>query len=89
VFGIPNDVREEVNTVGLPVDAYHREIATRIRALLGKRKISQNVLADLADVGRGQLSAVINAKQSPTVRTLKKIADALGVNPRDLLPPPG
>jgi transcriptional regulator with XRE-family HTH domain len=65
---------------------YHREIAARIRQLLRKRKISQNVLADLTGVGRGQLSAIINAEQSPTVRTLKKIADAFEVNARELLP---
>jgi transcriptional regulator with XRE-family HTH domain len=70
------------------VDAYHQAIADRIKQLLSKRKISQNVLADLAAVGRGQLSAIINAKQSPTVRTLKKIADALEVDTRDLLPSP-
>jgi transcriptional regulator with XRE-family HTH domain len=86
VFGIPNECVGQVNTVGPSVDAYHREMATRIRQLLRKRKISQNVLADLAGVARGQLSAIINAEQSPTVRTLKKIADAFGVNPRELLP---
>lgn len=68
------------------MDAYHREIAERIKQLLRKRKVSQNVLADLAGVARGQLSAIVNAEQSPTVRTLKKIADALDVGVKALLP---
>lgn len=71
----------------MSVDAYHRELAARIRQLLRKRNVSQNVLADLAGVGRGQMSAIINAQQSPTVRTLKKLADALDVDPGELLPP--
>ncbi|HZP66399.1 MAG TPA: helix-turn-helix transcriptional regulator [Rudaea sp.] len=68
------------------MDDFHRAVAERIRALIRKRKLSQNVLADLAGVGRGQMTAILRAKASPTLRTLKKIADALEVDVRDLLP---
>lgn len=68
------------------MDDFHRGVAERIKQLARRRKISQNVLADLAGVGRGQMSAILNAKQSPTLRTLKKIADAGEVDVRDLLP---
>ncbi len=86
LFGIPNDPATKVNTVTSTVDEFHRGIAKRIKALAARKKISQNVLADLAVVGRGQMSAILNAKQSPTARTLKKIADALEVDVRELLP---
>lgn len=71
----------------METDAFHRALADRIKLHLRKRKLSQNVLADLAGVARGQMTAILSAQQSPTVRTLKKIADALGVDPRDLFPP--
>jgi len=68
-------------------DAAHRYFAARIRELVRRRKWSQNQLADFAGLSRAQLSRVLNGKQSPTLGTMLKIAAALDVSARDLLPP--
>jgi transcriptional regulator with XRE-family HTH domain len=68
------------------VDALHREIARRIEQAARRKKWSLNQLADFAGLGRGYVSEMIRGKKSPTVRTLKKIADALDVSVRDLIP---
>lgn len=68
------------------MDALHRYVAARIRALARQRGWSGNQLADFATVGRGYLSDILAGKKSPTVRTLAKLARALDVEARDLLP---
>jgi transcriptional regulator with XRE-family HTH domain len=67
--------------------ALHRQIAARIREHAKKRKLSLNKLADFAGISRRQLGRLVNCEQSMMVSTLEKIADALGVGVRDLLPP--
>jgi transcriptional regulator with XRE-family HTH domain len=67
--------------------ALHRRIAASIRAHADRQKISLNKLADFAGISRRQLARVLNCEQSPTVATLEKIAAALDVGVRDLLPP--
>ena len=47
------------------------------------------MLADRAGIGRAHLSRLLNHQQSPTLTTLEKIAEALDVPTRDLLPPAG
>jgi transcriptional regulator with XRE-family HTH domain len=71
----------------VPSDAAHRQIAARIRELARRRRWSQNQLADFAGISRAQLSRILTCQQSPTVMTLGKIAAALDVGLRDLLPP--
>ena len=51
-----------------------------------RRRWSQNKLADFAGISHAQLSRLINCEQSPTVATLGKIAAALDVAVRELLP---
>ncbi len=50
------------------------------------KRLSVNRLADFSGIGRGGLSEILAGKSSPTLRTLGRIADALGVAVRDLLP---
>jgi len=71
----------------VPNDTIHRHIAMRIRALAGRRHWSGNHLADTAGVSRAQLSRLLTQKTSPTIGLLAKIAAALEVHTRDLLPP--
>jgi transcriptional regulator with XRE-family HTH domain len=67
--------------------ALHRRIAASIREHAQRQKISLNKLADFAGISRRHLSRVLSSEQSPTVATLEKIAAALDVGVRDLLPP--
>ena len=53
-----------------------------------RKKWSINQLADFSGLGRGYLSDVMNAKKSPTVRTLVKLADALETEVSELFERP-
>jgi transcriptional regulator with XRE-family HTH domain len=70
----------------VPNDSLHRHIATRIRSLAERRNWSGNHLADIAGVSRAQMSRLLTLQTSPTIGLLAKIAAALEVSPRDLLP---
>ena len=59
----------------------------RIRTLAERRSWSGNHLADTAGVSRAQISRLLTLQTSPTIGLLAKIAAALEVTPRDLLPP--
>jgi transcriptional regulator with XRE-family HTH domain len=52
---------------------------------MAREGLSLNRLADFSGMGRGRLSEILAAKSSPTLRTLGKLADALGVTPAELL----
>ena len=73
----------------MPNDAIHQHIATRVRTLARRRNWSGNHLADTAGVSRAQLSRLLTLQTSPTIGLLAKIAAALEVHTRDLLPPKG
>jgi transcriptional regulator with XRE-family HTH domain len=67
------------------MDDLHRELATRLRAAMRKKRWSANQLADFAGVSRGFVSEVLACKKSPTLRTLAKLAAGLEVSVRDLI----
>lgn len=67
------------------MDATHRHLSTKVKALAKKRGWSMNQLADFAVVGRGYLSEVLAGRKSPSLRTLVKLAGALEVRVTDLL----
>ena len=54
----------------------------RIRA---KKKMSQGDISRALEVDRGYISNIENGKKNPTLATLQKLADALGVPPDELL----
>jgi putative transcriptional regulator len=63
----------------------HPTIAKRIKELASKKGWSGNLLADFAGMSRGYLHEVLRGKNSPTVSTLLRIAEALEVEVIDLL----
>lgn len=87
LFSIENIATSESQYRARGVDSLHREISRRIEQAAKRKKWSHNQLADFAGVGRGYLSEMMRGKKSPTVRMLAKIAAALEVSVRDLLPP--
>ncbi len=54
----------------------------RIRA---KKKMSQGDIARALEVDRGYISNIENGKKNPTLATVAKIANALGVSADELL----
>jgi transcriptional regulator with XRE-family HTH domain len=51
----------------------------RIKEVLGEKGISLTALAEASGIEKSNLSAIANGKKNPTVDTLEKIANGLGV----------
>ena len=50
-----------------------------------EKKLSQEVLSGLADIGRTHLSAIERGERKPTLETLYRISIALNVNMSDIV----
>ena len=50
-----------------------------------KKHLSQEVVSGFADIGRTHLSAIERGVRKPTLETLFRISEALGVRPRELV----
>ena len=50
-----------------------------------RKKISQEVLSGLSDIGRTHLSAIERGERKPTLETLYRISVALGVKMSDIV----
>ena len=56
-----------------------------IQAYREKRKLSQEVVSGLADIGRTHLSAIERGARKPTLDTFFKLAEALDIEPNKLM----
>ena len=63
-------------------------IGERIRRYRESAGLTQEALARAADIGRVTLVRLENGEQSPRFKTLKAVADALGLDAPDLLVQP-
>ena len=50
-----------------------------------KKKISQEVLSGLSDIGRTHLSAIERGERKPTLETLYRISNALEINMSEIV----
>jgi transcriptional regulator with XRE-family HTH domain len=57
----------------------------RLREVRERRFVTQAELADRTGIARATLSRLENGEQRPRISTVRKIADALGVQPEDLV----
>jgi transcriptional regulator with XRE-family HTH domain len=64
-------------------------VATNLRALRESQAYSQAELAELAGIQKVTVTRIELGRVQPRPRTIRKLAKALGVNPRDLLDNPG
>jgi transcriptional regulator with XRE-family HTH domain len=64
---------------------HRRLLGEAIRAKRKKARLSQEKLAEKADLSTVFISRVERGKESPSVDSLVKIARALGVRARDLV----
>lgn len=62
-----------------------RLLADRIKALRGAKGWSQEQLAERASIQRSYVADLERGHRNPSVRTLVKGANALGVSPSELL----
>jgi len=57
----------------------------KIKEVLDARKITQQVLANKAEIGFASINMYYNGKREPSLETLKTISEALGVPGKDLI----
>ena len=50
-----------------------------------KKKLSQGALARLLEVDKGYISNIENGKKNPTLATIQRLAEALGVSANELI----
>jgi transcriptional regulator with XRE-family HTH domain len=60
------------------------KIGRRLRALREESLMTQAELGEAARVSRDQVSRIERDEVDPRFRTIRKLADALGVDPREL-----
>ena len=73
--------------VDLSVKTIRRtEFAKRLYGLMMSKNWNQSDLARQAGLGRDSVSQYVRANNTPSPRNLKKLADALGVEPVELYP---
>jgi len=63
----------------------HAHVGKRVKKIRKARGFTQDQLAELTGLNRVHLYRLESGKQSMTLRTLKLIADTLGVRVRDLI----
>ncbi len=56
-----------------------------IRRFRESRRLSQEVVSGLADIGRTHLSAIERGVRKPTLETFFKLSEAIGVRPSELM----
>ena len=57
---------------------------SNVRRFRERAGLSQDALAHAADVHRVYLSGIERGKRSPSIETVEKLANALGVDPGEL-----
>ena len=61
------------------------EFGARLRELRLERELSQEQLGQLADLDRTHISSAEAGRRNVSLKTIYKLADALGVEARELL----
>ena len=62
-------------------------VGKRVRAIREGRRISQEAMAEKSGLHRTYIGGVERGLRNPSLKSLAKIADALEVPVRELLPP--
>jgi len=61
------------------------KLGLNIKRIRTKKKMSQGDIARALGVDRGYISNIENGKKNPTLATIQRLADALGVSADELL----
>ena len=67
------------------VDSVRQTVATNVRRARQAAGLSQEQLADAAEIDRTYASGIERAQRNPSILVLAKIADAVGADTADLL----
>ena len=66
--------------------SFIKRFGLRVRTLRLERGLSQEALADAADLHRTHISLIERGERSVRLETVAAVAAALGVQPADLMP---
>ena len=61
------------------------KLGRNLKRIRTKKKMSQGDIARALDVHRAYISGIESGKRNPTLATIQKLADALGVSADELL----
>jgi transcriptional regulator with XRE-family HTH domain len=64
----------------------YKSLGEKIKKLRKERNLTQEKLAELAEIDPKSVIDIESGKRNPTLKTIDKIAKALGISGRDLLP---
>ena len=67
------------------ISEINRKIGIRIRVARLDNKISQEKLAELSDLNKNTIGTIERGEISPTIETLYKISEAIGIELHDLV----
>jgi transcriptional regulator with XRE-family HTH domain len=62
------------------------KIGTQVKRARERELLTQEELAERAGIGTATLNRIENDRVEPHFRTIRKIARALGVDPKELIP---
>lgn len=62
-----------------------KKLGANMKKVRAKKKLSQGALARLLEVDKGYISNIENGKKNPTLATIQRLANALGVSADELL----
>ena len=67
------------------MDKISEQLGKNMKRIRAKKKMSQGDIARAFEVDRGYISNIENGKKNPTIATIQKLANALGVSADELL----
>ena len=67
------------------MDKISAQLGQNMKRIRAKKKMSQGDITRALEVDRGYISNIENGKKNPTIATIQKLANALGVSADELL----
>jgi len=67
------------------MDKISKQLGQNMKRIRAKKGMSQGDIARALEVDRGYISNIENGKKNPTLATIQKLANALGVSADELL----
>ena len=67
------------------MDKISEQLGKNMKRIRAKKGMSQGDIARALEVDRGYISNIENGKKNPTLATIQKLANALGVSANELL----
>ena len=61
------------------------QLGKNMKRIRAKKEMSQGDIASALEVDRGYISNIENGKKNPTIATIQKLANALGVSADELI----